>query len=149
MSPTRTTGGPFRLLTPPAVAAGLVLFAGCEVRPYAAPSTKTTATHVQADATVPEPAPTAIPHPNAPKPDATRLRYDSASRTLEAGDPPVPGGQWMLSSPKEPRGVPFERSYQFPPAVDPDKVAVFYTSATGQASQTVSLREIVEAKDLR
>jgi hypothetical protein len=93
--------------------------------------------------------PAAIPRPDAPKPAADRLRYDPATRTLALDGPPVPGGRWMLGTPAEPRGVPVEGAYQFPPSVDLDRVTVFYTSANGRPSQPVALREVIAARDWR
>ena len=114
------------------------------------PETNRTATSTPSRvASKAEPAPTVSPHPQSPKPDATRLRYDVASRTLEVYEPPIPGGRWMLTTPKEPRGVPLEGLYQFPPMVNLDQFAVFYTGMNGKSSQPVSLREIVEARDFR
>ncbi len=145
MFPTRTTRSPAPLVC--ALAVGLA--GGCDGPPRAdgpdAPrAAATTPTRVAAKA---ERAPTAVPHPLPPKPDANRLRYDASSRTLEVYDPPVPGGRWMLSTPKEPRGMPVDGVYQFPPMVDVDGVTVFYVAANGKPSEPVSLREIIEAKD--
>ncbi|MGL6097083.1 MAG: hypothetical protein ACRC7O_14965 [Fimbriiglobus sp.] len=122
----------------------LVALTGCDGPPRAATTTPTTAP-ARAAAKL-DPAPTAIPRPGPPKPDATRLRYDAASRTLEVYSPPVPGGRWMLTTPHEPRGIPLDGPYQFPPTVNPDITAVFYV-ANGKPSEPVSLREILEAKD--
>ena len=119
---------------------GVAAAVGCDGRPHAMPAPSPSTSRL---------APTAIPNPGTPKPDANRIRYDAATRTLEVGDPPVPGGRWMLGTPAEPRGVPVERVYQFPPSVDLDKVTVFYTAANGRPSSPVGLREVIAARDIR
>jgi hypothetical protein len=91
------------------------------------------------------------PAPQPLKPDLTRLGFDPSTRTLTLYELPEQSSRWMLASPAAPTGVPVEREYKFPPDVDLDldRVAVFYTVANSRPSPTVSLREIIDAREAR
>ena len=91
------------------------------------------------------------PAPQPLKPDLTRLGFDPSTRTLTLYDLPEQSSRWMLASPAAPGGVPVDREYQFPPDVDLDldRVAIFYTVPNSRPSPTVSLREIIDAREAR
>ena len=89
--------------------------------------------------------------PQAHKPDLTRLGFDPSTRTLTLYELPEQSSRWMLASPATPAGVPVDREYKFPPEadLDLDRVAVFYTVPNRRPSPTVSLREIIDAREAR
>jgi hypothetical protein len=89
--------------------------------------------------------------PQPQKPDLTRLGFDPSTRTLTLYELPDRSARWMLASPDAPTGVPVDREYNFPPEVDLDldRVSVFYTVPNRRPSPTVSLREIVDARNSR
>ncbi|HVK16513.1 MAG TPA: hypothetical protein VM533_06160 [Fimbriiglobus sp.] len=91
------------------------------------------------------------PAPQAHKPDLARLGFDPSTRTLTLYELTDTSARWMLASPATPAGVPLEREYKFPPEVDLDldRVAVFYTVPNRRPSPTVSLREIIDARETR
>lgn len=75
-------------------------------------------------------------------PDVARMSYDPATRVLTLYD--LDGGQkWMLAAPWNKRSEPVGNDVTFMSEVDVDKVTVFYTTAAGQTSPKVSLREIL------
>src|SRR5690242_2712357 len=130
-----------------AAAAGMAA-TGCDAQP------RGTATEVHTAPTAATPArpgPEFVlaPAPQPQKPDLTRLGFDPSSRTLTLYELPDRSARWMLVSPAAPAGVPVDREYKFPPEVDLDldQTTVFYTVPNRRPSPTVSLREIIDARD--
>ena len=82
-----------------------------------------------------------------PDPAGVRPEHPDADPVRVAGE----SGRWMLTSPNAPVGVPVDREYKFPPEadLDLDRVAVFYTVPNRRPSPTVSLREIIDAREAR
>jgi hypothetical protein len=91
----------------------------------------------------------ADPTAKVPKPDLAMIGYDPGARRLVLYRLPDAAAKWMLHVPEQPKGVPVNEIHQFMEEVDLDRVAVFYTTATGQASPRVTLREILSARDTR
>jgi hypothetical protein len=89
------------------------------------------------------------PTAKVPRPDADLIGYDPDTRTLVLYDLPDAAAKWMLHLPDQPRGVPVNVVHRFMEEVDADKVAVFYTTAAGQPSPRVTLRDILSARDTR
>jgi hypothetical protein len=89
------------------------------------------------------------PTAKVPKPDADLIGYDPDTRTLVLYSLPDAASKWMLHLPDQPRGVPVNAVHQFMEEVDADKVAVFYTTAAGQSSPRVTLRDILSARETR
>ena len=131
MTPTRTWAA--------VAAAGLVLLPGCDDssrQPAAA----------QAEAAKGGPTGQTA---KLPKPDPALIGYDPDTRTLVLYPLPDAADRWMLHVPDQPKGVPVNTVHQFMEEIDPDKVAVFYTTAAGQPSPRVTLREVLSARDAR
>jgi hypothetical protein len=89
------------------------------------------------------------PTAKVPRPDADLIAYDPDTRTLVLYPLPDAASKWMLHLPDQPRGVPVNAVHQFMEEVDADKVAVFYTTAAGQSSPRVTLRDILSARETR
>jgi hypothetical protein len=89
------------------------------------------------------------PTAKLPKPDAARIHYDPNTRTLVLYDLPDAAAKWMLHVPEQSKGVPVNSIHQFMDEIDPDRVAVFYTTADGQPSPRVTLREVLAARNDR
>ena len=138
MTPTR-----MRAVAALAAAAGLVLLPGCDDSSRQPAAAKADAGKADADRS----RPAATPTSNVPKPDPARIAYDPASRTLTLYDLPDAAAKWMLHVPDQPKGVPVNAVHRFMDEIDPDRVAVFYTTPAGQASPRVSLREVLAARD--
>jgi hypothetical protein len=125
----------------------LAVAAGCDAQPRGTTAdTRTAATSSRlGDEFVLAPAPQPL------KPDLTRLGFDPSSRTLTLYELPEESSRWMLASPAAPGGVPVDREYKFPPDLDLDldRVHVFYTVPNSRPSPSVSLREIIDAREAR
>jgi hypothetical protein len=128
-----------------AASAAWAAASGCDAQPRA------TSTEVRTAPTRPGDEFVRAPAPQPTKPDLTRLGFDPSTRTLTLYELPEESGRWMLASPAAPAGVPVDREYKFPPEadLDLDRVAVFYTVANRRPSPTVSLREIIDAREAR
>ena len=128
-------------------AAGFALSTGC------GDTARQPAAEVQADADKTAAAdrlrlPT-DPTAKVPRPDADLIGYDPDTRTLVLYSLPDAASKWMLHLPDQVRGVPVNVVHQFMEEVDADKVAVFYTTAAGQPSPRVTLREVLSARETR
>jgi hypothetical protein len=128
-----------------AASAAWAAASGCDAQPRATSTEVRTVPTRSGDEFVRAPA----PQPN--KPDLTRLGFDPSTRTLTLYELPEQSSRWMLASPATPAGVPVDREYKFPPEadLDLDRVAVFYTVPNRRPSPTVSLREIIDAREAR
>lgn len=127
-----------------AAVVGLQFATGC------ADSTRQPAVVVQAEADdVDRPRLPTDPTAKLPKPDAARIDYDPNTRTLVLYDLPDAAAKWMLHVPEQSKGVPVNSIHQFMDEIDPDRVAVFYTTADGQPSPRVTLREVLAARNER
>jgi hypothetical protein len=139
-------------LFPAALAASVAWAAasGCDAQPRAT-STELRSVPTTATPTRPGDEFVRAPAPQPSKPDLTRLGFDLSTRTLTLYELPEQSGRWMLASPAAPAGVPVEREYKFPPEadLDLDRVTVYYTVANRRPSPTVSLREIIDAREAR
>jgi hypothetical protein len=76
-----------------------------------------------------------------PRPDAHRIRFDAASRTLSLYDLADDQARWMLAGPRTSQGEPVSSGHVFTSDVDLDRVSVFYT-IRGLASPALTLREV-------
>lgn len=128
-----------------------VALAGCDAPPAdpvpALPATQTPGADAPRS---PESAPPPAT-PQAARPDVTRLAYHADKRTLTLYPLAERSGRWMLAVPGRPRGVPVDGEYEFPPSMDfdLDQVRVFYTVADRRPSPAVTLREILDAQQVR
>ena len=132
-----------------AAAVGLVLGSGCgdSSRQPAADA------HAEADragkADADRPRLLTDPAAKVPRPDAARIGYDPDTRTLVLYALPDAAAKWMLHLPDQPLGVPVNTVHQFMGEVDTDRVAVSYTTAAGQPSPRVTLRDVITAREAR
>jgi len=130
-------------------AAGLVFAAGCD-----GSARRPAAGQAQAEADKAATADSARargpadPTAKVPKPDPALMGYDPDTRTLVLYHLPDEG-RWMLHLPDQPKGVPVNDVHRFMDEVDVDRVAVFYTTAAGQPSPRVTLREVLSARNDR
>ena len=133
-----------------AASAAWAAASGCDAQPRAT-STEVRTVPTAAAPTRPGDEFVRAPAPQPHKPDLTRLGFDPSTRTLTLYELPEQSGRWMLTSPAAPVGVPVDREYKFPPEanLDLDRVAVFYTVPNRRPSPTVSLREIIDAREAR
>lgn len=133
-----------------AASAAWVAVPGCDAQPRAA-STEVRTVPTAATPARPGDEFVRAPSPQPHKPDLTRLGFDPSTRTLTLYELPELSGRWMLTSPAAPVGVPVDREYKFPPEMelDFDRVAVFYTVPNRRPSPTVTLREIIDAREAR
>jgi hypothetical protein len=142
MVPTR-----IRALAAWSAAAGLFLETGC------GDTSRQPAAEVHADkaatADAGHPRVTTDPTARVPKPDAALIGYDPDTRTLVLYPLPDAAAKWVLHLPDHPRGVPVNTVHKFMEEIDPDRVAVSYTTSTGQSSPRVTLREVITARDAR
>lgn len=140
-------------MTPPRTwviaAAGLLVTTGCDG------SSRQPAAAAKADADkaakddADRPRLPADPTTKLPRPDPALIGYDPDTRTLVLYALPDPSAKWMLHVPDQPKGVPVTAVHQFMEEIDPDRVAVFYTTAAGLPSPRVTLREVLSARDSR
>ncbi|CAN5531689.1 hypothetical protein BH11PLA2_BH11PLA2_39170 [soil metagenome] len=86
---------------------------------------------------------TAAATPTLARPDAYRIGYDPATRILSLYELPDDQVRWMISSQRNLKGEPVNNGYTFASEVDLDNVAVFYTTARGQSSPRITLREVL------
>jgi hypothetical protein len=132
----------FRGIVPVGIA---VAFAGCEASQRDTPDTRAAdappTLHVPADAS--DVPPTRF---DSAKPDVHRLGYDAGKRKLRVYELPDRAGQWMLTLPGAPMGVPVDGEYELPANLECDlgQVVLFYTLPNRRPSPGVTLREIVD-----
>jgi hypothetical protein len=80
-----------------------------------------------------------------PAPDAERIVYDARERALIFYDLPN-SARWVVQLPGV-KGANVGPVHRLPEGVDPDNTLVFYTKPNGKASNAVSLRQILDARD--
>jgi hypothetical protein len=131
-----------------AVAAGFAALTGCDGSSRQ-PAAEAKAVADKAVADADRPRLPANPTAKLPKPDVALIGYDADTRTLVLYTLPDPADKWVLHVPDQPKGLPVNTVHQFMEEVDPDRVAVSYTTAAGHPSPRVTLREVLAARDAR
>lgn len=81
-----------------------------------------------------------------PAPDAERIVYDARDRSLTLYDLPN-AARWVVQLPGAEKGASVGPVHRLPEGVDPEQTMVFYTRPNGKASNAVSLRQILDARD--
>ena len=81
-----------------------------------------------------------------PAPDAERIVYDVRERALVFYDLPNQS-RWVVQLPGAARAANVGPVHRLPENVDPENTLVFYTRPNGKASNAVSLRQILDARD--
>ena len=81
-----------------------------------------------------------------PAPDAERIVYDARDRALVFYDLPN-SARWVVQLPGAGKGANVGPVHRLPEGVDPELTLVFYTRPNGKASNAVSLRQILDARD--
>ena len=88
------------------------------------------------------PAPTLMPAP-----DTERIVYDARDRSLVFYDLPN-SARWVVQLPGSPVASNVGPVHRLPEGVDPEQTLVFYTRPGGKTSNSVSLRQILDARDV-
>ncbi|HUR55943.1 MAG TPA: hypothetical protein VMZ71_17540 [Gemmataceae bacterium] len=81
-----------------------------------------------------------------PAPDAERIVYDARERALVFYDLPN-SARWVVQLPGSEKGANVGPVHRLPDGIDPEQTLVFYTRPNGKASNAVSLRQILDARD--